>query len=69
MDFPLGLYQHFKGGHYTVLMIASDSETKEPVVVYEGITGSIWVRPLVMFTEEVVWPDGVKRPRFVRVGD
>ena len=67
MDFQLGLYQHFKGGHYRVLMVASDSETKLPMVVYEGITGGFWVRSLFSFTEEVVWPDGVTRLRFMRV--
>jgi hypothetical protein len=28
-----------------------------------------WIRPARMFEEEVVWPDGIKRPRFVREGD
>jgi hypothetical protein len=28
--------------------------------------GEWWVRPARMFEEEVCWPDGVRRPRFVR---
>lgn len=68
MDFPLGLYQHFKGGHYTVLMIATNSETETPSVVYVSLAdGTVWVRSLFMFTEEIVWPDEVRRPRFMRV--
>jgi hypothetical protein len=68
MDFRLGLYQHFKGGYYSAIMLATNSETEAPMVVYVSLAdGTVWVRPLEMFTEEVVWPDEVRRPRFMRV--
>ena len=42
-------YQHYKGGKYTVLTLAKDSETQEDVVVYKSIHfGSVHVRPLSM---------------------
>ena len=60
-----GPYRHFKGGRYSVLMTAKDSETQLPTVVYISLdNGSVWVRPLAMWHEEVDWPDGTRRPRF-----
>jgi hypothetical protein len=62
-----GHYRHYKGGEYEVLHLARHSETEEELVVYRALTnGSIWVRPLVMFTEMVAH-DGRLVPRFVRV--
>jgi hypothetical protein len=61
-----GKYQHFKGGRYYVLMVAKHSETQEPLVVYVSLTsGDVFARPLAMWTEEVLWPGGEKRSRFV----
>lgn len=61
-----GLYNHFKGGRYCVLMTATDSETQQESVVYVSLDhGTVWVRPASMWNEAVEWPDGVKRPRFV----
>jgi len=69
-DLKLGKYQHFKGGIVEVLYIASHSETLEKFVVYKSLydcrtygKGSIWIRPLKMFKENVV-VDGKKVPRF-----
>lgn len=49
------IYRHFKGDHYLVEAIATDSETGEPVVVYRKLygDGGLWVRPLAMFLEPV----------------
>lgn len=63
-----GCYQHFKGRIYAVTSVATHSETEETMVVYMSEDGRLWVRPLAMFTEPVVWPDGVTRPRFRRMG-
>ncbi|MFA6006202.1 MAG: DUF1653 domain-containing protein [Candidatus Paceibacterota bacterium] len=67
-----GLYKHFKGGKYFVKDIAKHSESLEEFVVYEHLEepnkGSIWVRPLAMFLENVDKPD-YKGPRFVYIGD
>ena len=66
----LGKYRHYKGKEYEVLGVATHSETLEDLVVYKAfydIEGkgkdSLWVRPKVMFEEEVE-VDGVVRKRF-----
>lgn len=48
-------YRHFKGKEYLVLHIAKHSETLEELVVYQALYGEmgIWVRPLVMFQEQI----------------
>lgn len=64
-----GAYKHFKGGHYRVLDIALDSETKERIVVYVLLADPLskWVRSEKNFEEVVEWPDGTgNHPRFVR---
>jgi hypothetical protein len=51
----LGLYAHYKGGHYQVLGVARCSETLAPLVVYQALYGERgwWVRPYEMFMGEV----------------
>lgn len=67
---PIGRYEHFKGNHYTVLYIATHSETLESYVVYRQLYGDegVWVRPLSMFCETVE-QDGKKIPRFRYIGE
>ena len=54
-----GLYEHFKGKRYEVLDVARHSETLEPMVIYKALykgdfpDGTLWVRPLAMFKENV----------------
>jgi len=50
-----GIYRHYKGNEYEVLMVAKHSETEEEMVVYRALYGEYgyWVRPLAMFTEKV----------------
>jgi hypothetical protein len=62
-----GRYRHYKGNLYEVIETARHSETKELMVVYRCLYGdhSLWVRPLAMFTEEVLL-DGRSVPRFER---
>lgn len=62
-------YDHFKGTRYIVVCRALDSETQEPMIVYTTGDTNYWVRSAKMFEEEVTWPDGVQRPRFVLVDD
>ncbi|MGN0690047.1 MAG: DUF1653 domain-containing protein [Oscillospiraceae bacterium] len=59
------MYKHFKGNTYIVLAIGKDSETMQDVVVYQEPAGEkkVWVRPLDMFSGDVV-VDGVKKKRF-----
>lgn len=63
-----GVYEHYKGARYEVLMTARNSETEEWVVVYRQVYGdhAAWVRPAAMFAEEVVH-EGRTVPRFRRV--
>lgn len=69
------LYQHYKGSLYRFLMTANLSEDRDTaVVVYWSVDKMVtWVRPLVSkpgvdaWNDDVVWPDGVTRPRFIPV--
>ena len=63
------IYRHFKGDHYLVEDIATDSETGEPMVIYRKLygDGGLWVRPLAMFLEVVdreKYPDCLQEYRF-----
>jgi hypothetical protein len=64
-----GLYRHYKGNRYEVLGSARHSETLEIFVVYRALYQTegenLWVRPLKMFTEELI-VDGRNTPRFCR---
>lgn len=65
-----GLYRHFKGNEYRVLMLAKHSETGEDMVVYQALygEGGVWVRPASMWNETVE-RDGKTYTRFIRIGD
>jgi hypothetical protein len=64
-----GLYEHYKGKRYEVVDVARHSETLELMVVYKALykgefpEGSLWVRPLAMFQEQVT-VNGKPVPRF-----
>ena len=66
----LGKYRHYKGKEYEFLGVATHSETLEDFDDYKALydiegkgKDSLWVRPKVMFEEEVE-VDGVVRKRF-----
>lgn len=69
MSLPKGKYRHYKGKLYEVIDVATHSETLEEIVVYRTLyvnekgEQTLWVRPLRMFTENVV-VDGKLIPRF-----
>ena len=63
------IYRHFKGDYYLLVDIAKHSETGEDYVVYRKLydDGSLWVRPLDMFMEEVnhdKYPEVEQKYRF-----
>ena len=55
MKIKKGIYKHYKGNEYEVLMLAQHSETEEYLVVYRALYGEygIWVRPYEMFMKKV----------------
>lgn len=63
-------YRHFKGGKYKLLALGQESETLEPVVIYQALYGEmkIWVRPYEMFFSKVV-RDGVEMQRFREISE
>lgn len=69
MEIQPGKYRHFKGKCYSVLYVATHSETLKRYVVYRQLYGSgdVWVRPLSMFCETVE-VDGNQVPRFTYIG-
>ncbi len=71
--FKKGIYRHYKGNLYEFLCVAKNSETLEDMVVYKALYGekALWVRPLNMWDEKVVLPDGktVKRFEFLKESD
>ena len=50
-----GVYKHYKGKRYKVLLEATHSETGERMVVYQCLYGDYihWVGPTAMFMESV----------------
>ena len=69
-----GIYIHYKGKRYEVVDVARHSETLELMVVYKALytgefpEGSLWVRPLAMFQENVMAGDKIV-PRFKYIGE
>ena len=60
-----GIYEHYKGNRYKIIVLARHSETLEEVVVYQALhdTYDIWVRPVAMFCESIIYK-GVTKKRF-----
>jgi hypothetical protein len=67
---PGKVYIHYKeGSRYTVLFLVKESTNArsggDGVVYVSLTTGSIRHRDLSEFVEDVKWPDGVIRARFI----
>jgi hypothetical protein len=69
MSITAGTYRHYKGNEYEVIGVAKHSENETELVVYRPLYGEkgLWVRPLDMFTEDVL-VEGVATPRFKYLG-
>ncbi len=68
-----GIYKHYKGKEYKVLMIGVNTESLEKQVVYQALyndehfgNNAIWIRPLSMFCETITFDDK-EVPRFIRI--
>ena len=68
MHLEAGLYRHYKGNLYKVMMTARHSETEEWMVVYKALYGEegFWVRPYEMFIGKVE-VDGQMVARFEKI--
>lgn len=68
MELEKGLYRHYKGNLYEVLMTARHSETEAWMVVYKALYGEegTWVRPYEMFVQKLE-VNGVTTARFEKI--
>lgn len=58
-------YNHYKGGVYEVISMATHSETDEVLVIYKSVLfGSVYARPLAMWFDEITTDSGAKVERF-----
>jgi molecular chaperone GrpE len=54
-DLKKGIYRHYKGNEYRILMTAMNSDTKEETIIYQDVSRpeKIWTRPKTEFLSTV----------------
>lgn len=64
---PGMVYEHYKGGIYSIVARSVKEDTLEPLVTYySNERGTYWTRTLANFTGDAEW-GGYTVPRFKRV--
>lgn len=68
------IVRHFKGNLYQILNLATQTETREILVIYQALYGDygIFARPFNMFiekTDKIKYPDCKQEYRFEKVGN
>lgn len=66
---PHEIYRHFKGNCYRIVAIATNTENREAMVIYQALYGDfkVYARELSMFmspVDKVKYPDATQEMRF-----
>jgi hypothetical protein len=66
LEIPRGIWRHYRGGYYEVLVVAVHAGTAEHFVIYRSPLNRrvTWARSAKEFLEEVEFYPGSMVPRF-----